>query len=160
MQSSSTLCENVSYSSERRTGVIGDVHGFQLATGKKGRFLYDLHVVRAGNQPALGASLVPDSYHYRSWRSGVDDGNKTIRQLPKIVNGMDTALLNVSVVVRKSFDTGTTHTTFWDTLQHLLKWTNSSVCFTKLISLCFIITYLCSVLCKRSALFGPGQLGS
>ena len=55
--------------------------GFQLATGKKGRFLYDL--VRAGSQPVLG-------------------------RLPAIACGMDIVLLNVSVVVPKQFDTGTT----------------------------------------------------
>ena len=56
--------------------------GFQLATGRKGRFLYDL--VRAGSQPALG-------------------------RLPAIASGMDIVLLKVSVIVPKLFDTGTTH---------------------------------------------------
>ena len=48
------------------------IPGFQLATSKKGRFLYDL--VRAGSQPALG-------------------------RLPAIASGMDIVLLKVSVIV-------------------------------------------------------------
>ena len=57
------------------------VPGFQLATGKKGRFLYDL--VRAGSQPALG-------------------------RLPVIASGIDIVLLKDSVILPKPFDTGTT----------------------------------------------------
>ena len=60
---------------------VGFFPGFQLATGKKGRFLYDL--VRASSQPALG-------------------------RLPAIVRCMDIVLLKVSVVVPKPFDNGTT----------------------------------------------------
>ena len=77
-----------------------------MLQGKKGRFLYDL--VRAGSQPTLGTALVPDSHHYRSWRSGIDDGNEIIGQLPAIASGMDIVLLKVSVVVPKPFVTGTT----------------------------------------------------
>ena len=55
--------------------------GFQLATGKKGRFPYDL--VRASSQTAPG-------------------------RLTAIASGMDIVLLKVSVVVPKPFDTGTT----------------------------------------------------
>ena len=39
-------------------------------------------LVRAGSQHALGdQSGTRLSYHYRSWRSGIDDGNKTIGRL-------------------------------------------------------------------------------
>ena len=54
---------------------------FFLATGRKGRFLYDL--VRSGSQPALGRLLA-------------------------IAGGMNIVFLTVSVVVPKPFDPGTT----------------------------------------------------
>ena len=56
--------------------------GFQLATGKKDRFPYDL--VRTSIQPALG-------------------------RLFAIASGMDIVLLKVSDVVPNLFDTWTTH---------------------------------------------------
>ena len=56
--------------------------GFQLATGKKGRFLY--YLVKAGGQPALG-------------------------RLSVITSGMDIVLQKVSVVMPKPFDTCMTH---------------------------------------------------
>ena len=96
---------------------------FQLATGKKSRFLYDL--VRAGCQPALG-------------------------RLPVIARCMDIVLLKVSVVVPKPFETGTTRpiscsvhpvSLFGTPCSIFLKWTLiHRYVFTKLISICFIIT--------------------
>ena len=80
--------------------------GFQLATGKKGRFLYDL--VRAGSQPTLwdwpGIRLIT-SFLEKRYKGGEPDYRK---RLPAIASGMDIVLLKVSTVVPKPFDAGTT----------------------------------------------------
>ena len=63
-------------------------------------------------QMDIPASLVTNSDRYRSLRSGIDDGNQTIRRLPAIASGMDIVLLKNFVVVTKPFDSGTTRPIF------------------------------------------------
>ena len=107
--------------------------GFQLATGKKGRFLY--YLVKAGGQPALGRLSVKLFVTLCPYHSG-HSVTKSFSCHAKTV----WYLYDASHILF-----GTPLTTFWVTLHHLLKWTLiHQYVFTKLISIFFIITgFLC-----------------
>ena len=85
--------------------MVGFFPGFHLATGKKGIFLYDL--VRAGSQPALGDSS-STRLSSLSFLEKRDRRREPEYKTTACASGMDIALLKVSVVVPKPFDTGTT----------------------------------------------------